>query len=530
MLVGRSDGHISTMGSPSERRGKVDEHVGWRGSGSFQHQLVTDDGSPLPRSNRSQTSYASPKPQSFGDWGGEESGISWAGDDFPHARPRSDNVRHDECLPAYQAGWKCNLSCCRSAKSATQAYCRTATPSPSENGIMARNRCDGCWGCDDCCTPWPIEEVLLPEAEEHQQFRGPFSHHEHLLVNPAPRSALVEDCHGYGSPPAKQEYLSASLVRAASHLASVDRASDNSTPATTSFNGRSTAARNKSHHKKNSKTAHVASEGCTDPGTRSSPPFEPQPRKNVPNPERKVEQRLAQLDVKITGLGHAPSRSNAQNNVASVIGGSTHGQGLSPADLDLRDLSKQVLKMNLYEKFKREQSLTDRLARIKESFVKESADARIDAPQTDANVKELEELRYYLTLQGQEIQALKNNTGLMPEVRGDLVKLSDELLWTRDRLNELENTACQRQRPLLFCRMTSREGERPSKHTQPRISWPVNPVRPRRSATLTLPRLSNEQDGEVTVCISDRRFRLGNRSVEESGATAVKCSMVKTSL
>ena len=123
-----------------------------------------------------------------------------------------------------------------------------------------------------------------------------------------------------------------------------------------------------------------------------------------------VEQRLSeQIDImnKEIGRFEHPGELRSQggfgyNNVASIVAGGTNGCDTNSTDRDLRDLNKQVVRMNLYEKFKREQSVTDQLARIERMLVTKDTASNKDF-QHIAPAQETTELRNALRQQRHEM-------------------------------------------------------------------------------------------------------------------------------
>lgn len=107
-------------------------------------------------------------------------------------------------------------------------------------------------------------------------------------------------------------------------------------------------------------------------------------------------------------------------------------------ELDLRDLNKQVLKMNLYEKFKRERDLKDRLARIEEALTvgKCSPHEHGGPSKTTTDLAAVLELHEQLLRYGEELQALKTQIGMLQDVPGDITRFAGEARWVRQRVDE----------------------------------------------------------------------------------------------
>ena len=134
-----------------------------------------------------------------------------------------------------------------------------------------------------------------------------------------------------------------------------------------------------------------------------------------------------------------------EKSAGAIPPAARYDQGITAADLDLRDLSKQVLKMSAQQKFQREQSLLDRLTKIEENLKSKdkTSTARLAA---QSHVQETLELRELLMKQKWELADLKREVRLLPELRAEVVDLDKEVMWMRERINFLENLPRQRER------------------------------------------------------------------------------------
>ena len=417
---------------------------------SIRRPPIAFEGSPLPRAMRKAGSSESLQPsqmQLSNEWK-----IPYESIDHTDMNTMASIQQEDEAgkLADSQSGLSCHGSCCRRSRSGMQAQCRTATPGPSVNEFQAKSGCTGCWGgCDECCSWWDLlsqgPQMAFGENESKGAGRG-FGAGDSFEGRYEPNLERGDGWSGANTYEtlrsqnhSEDETLARATARPFTHAHK-----GNNTPAGRSADDYPKMKHTNPNQNERKRQNQIAKESKAMLNARLdnlSISLKKQLKTGLEGVEQNIAKKLQRLQENSSRYdGHDPEL----NKIASVFAGNRDGQGFSRADLDLRDLSKQVLKMNMYEKFKREQALLDRLAKIEQTLVTTKPTSDPPCGPT-SSARDIEELFHYLAQQKSEIEALKE-TQLVPEVHGELVKLSNEAQWTRDRINNLENTACEQSR------------------------------------------------------------------------------------